>query len=162
MRKPNFEGNGGRAWRMNIKPTTKAHEASLVMWLIEGPHHPLWRWHALTAIHLRDLPGVRPAQKSYPQAEYEIGIHSVDPECEVDVDSIEAGTSMLKFLRPPDLIHQFHGVTDNEVIQITVRIISLIVAGEASPDVDYQSFWKKIIDGTGVIFRRKSVVEALQ
>lgn len=146
MREPDYEGVGGRAWRLNIKPTTKAHEATLAVWLIEGPHHPIWRWHTIHAVHLRDIPGVRPASKHYSDAEYEIGINSVDPEFEVDVDSIEAGVSTLKFLRPTDLVHQFHGVTDVEAANITLDMTTTILIGKASPDVDFSSFWGRFID----------------
>lgn len=145
MRDPDITGKVALAWESRAKPRRPDHNASLSAWLIKGPFHPAWEWWMLGAAHLRDIPGVPPAEKQYPEAEHEIMIVSLDPACyPPDPDVVEG----LKFLTPIDLIYQFDGLEDRQVIEILSLCARAIADGLISPDQDFRSQWQKMLWAT--------------
>lgn len=154
-----------RAWEVNLTPEMlAAHEkdfghpaAGIAEWLVNGPFNPFWKWWYISTVHLRDVEGIPTANKHYPEAEYELAIYSLDPEPkagrpeEPDIDLIEAGDSLhgrAGFLSPPDLVKQFHGVTDHQAKEITRLVVETIITGKASPDSDFRSWWEHTLDET--------------
>jgi hypothetical protein len=141
-------------------------DASIALFFVNGPFHPFWSWWAVACVHLRDIEGAPPAKKHYPEAEYEFAIWSLDagqpgspktksgepwdPAKDEDVDHWAART-----LHPPDVVKHFHlplttAVEERDAIarHITEKAVAAILAGAASPDSDYRSWWKKAIDNT--------------
>lgn len=159
MRDPDLSGIGGCAWDVltPTSPTEPDHQAALAAWILNVPGvHPWWQWWMLHVIHLRDIPGVPPANKHYPEAEYEFGILSLNPEFEnpPDIEALEAGKSEgLHFLTPPDVCKHFHGITDQDARRLAALAVRVIVQGKFSPDQDYRSHWNHAIDATVEHFR---------
>jgi hypothetical protein len=162
VRPPDLSGPA-RAWLIDDSKSREAHvrewgyeAGSLVTWIVNGPYHPLWSWWHVGVIHLRDIPGAPPANKQYPEAEYEFAIYSLDPSGKdgrpkaPDIDLIEAGETKRGFpgfLSPPDVQFHFHRVTDEQAIKICNRAVEHIVGGR-SCDSDYREWWKAALAGT--------------
>lgn len=154
MRSPDVTGRAGRAWALSRPESTKRpdHAASLASYVVNVPGaHAYWSWWMVTMIHLRDIPGVRPAHKDYSEAEYEFSIVSLDPTHgePPDIDGFELGTCEgFHHLTPPDVVKQFHSVTDDVVKTIALLAIRAICDGRLSPDQDFRSRWNQTIDDT--------------
>lgn len=144
-----MSGAGGQAWElMPEKPAVKDHEASISAWLINVPGaHPFWSWWSVGMIHLRDIPGVPPANKRYPEAEYEFMIYTIDPNRCPHPDPDKAAEGY-PHLIPFDVSEQFHGVSDQDAARICEGAVRAIVAGYISPDQDYRMAWRRLLHGT--------------
>lgn len=152
-RAPDLQGPYGRAWCAPDSVLRNPTKAGLGAWLVDAPNsHPIWPWHLVTMIHLRDCAGLPPAQKRYPGAEYEFGIIAIDPDRapNPDPDAWEGGYPIL---HPPDVIEQFHGVDDATARHILGLAIRCIVDGKLSPDSDYRRAWHETIEQTVQHFR---------
>jgi hypothetical protein len=96
-------------------------------------------------ISLHEVPGIPPAQKSYPDAEYELMIASLNPEC-CPPDPDMPGQLMV--LTPIDLVYQFD-VRDQEAAEeIADLAVKAIVQGKLSPDQDYRPVWQQVLKTT--------------
>jgi hypothetical protein len=161
VRAPDLTGVA-RVWRLARNDAMQAAHvksfgyasSSLADWVANGPYHPFWSWWYIGLVHLRDVPGAPPANKQYPEAQYELMFLSLNPDGrnggKVDVDKIEAGDiegGLPGFLTPPDLVYQFHGVTDEQAIKIVERAVEHIAAGQ-SCDSDFRSWWRSSLDTT--------------
>lgn len=165
MRHHDLGGPAARVWRLDPTHARRHpdHAASIGAWLVNGPFHPLWSWWMVYVVHLRDVPGQsQPPNLHYPEAAYEFGIVSIDPDVgEPDVDAIERGDDWAvvkdgvrhKFLSPQDAIVQFDGVDDAGALEVGEAAIRAIVSGAASPDSDYRSYWERTIPATAEHFR---------
>ena len=141
-RPPDLATNHALAWKV---PTSDVPTA-LGSWLVYCPgHHAFWHTWGVNLIHLRGLPGIPPAFKHYPAAQFELVIMAVDPASSPDPDHPEQG---FHYLTPPDFCHQFDGVSDATARQMLDFMVKLITEGKASPDSDYQENWKKTVNQT--------------
>lgn len=137
MREADQTGSVGCAWKLQSDPKSPA---CLVAWLVDRPGaHPWWHCYIVSVVHLRDAPGVEPAKKSYPEAAYEFQIITINPE---ECPTPDPDAKDFPLLLPPDVIYQFHGVTDEEAVRIGALAITAIVDGLLSPDTDFKSAWK--------------------
>ena len=88
MREPDLQGGPVRAWRIaQTDAVRQAHidsfgypDAGIDTWIVNGPFHPFWSWWHVGVVHLRDIPNCPPAQKKYPEAEYEFTVFTLDPD----------------------------------------------------------------------------------
>jgi hypothetical protein len=143
MRDADRIGQAGRAWQLALN---SEWPACLAGWLVDRPGaHPWWHNYIVAVVHLRDVPGVGAAKKQYPEAAYEFQIVTVNPE-ECPVPDPDAGH--WPFLIPPDVIHQFHGVKDEDAVRICELAVSAIADGLLSPDSDFRSAWKASLETT--------------
>jgi hypothetical protein len=153
MREPDVTGPAGKAWIMTAAASQPDHQAHLESWLLQVPGaHPLWQHWVMALVHLRDVPGVKPAHRQYPEAEHELLILSLDPGHPANPD-LAAG-ERLHFLTPPDLVHQFHGLTDDRARQLGTMAVRAICNGHLSPDQDFRSVWRTVIDATVAHYRQ--------
>ena len=148
--RPDMEGPFGRAWNRltyALEPgDPNDWMATVAAWVIASPQfHPFWDAWNLYGLSLKDIPGVRPAHKHYSDAEWEIGILSVEPETSIDLSNPKGS---IKFLDPADLCKQFHGVTGQHVKDMAARMVELIVKHGWSPDSDNRGTWEVLIDRT--------------
>jgi hypothetical protein len=154
VRDPDLKGVGGRAWNLPLVSRVADHDACLGLWLVHSPpSHPFWPWKLVSVIHLRDIPGVKPALKRYPEAEYEFMIMAINPETcpNPDPEDYRHGYPLLE---PPDVVEQFHVKNnDHDAKRILEACISGIMSGSILPDEDYRSRWKETIAGTAAHFR---------
>jgi hypothetical protein len=78
---PVIAGPAGIAEPITIRPLDRDQEAALAGWLIHAPgQSPAWEHYMLQLCHLRELPGVRPASKQFPEAEHQIILLALDPK----------------------------------------------------------------------------------
>jgi hypothetical protein len=151
MREPDQKSPFGRAWQIDLSkaPDCPEKPGMVATWLINVPGaHPFWSYWTITVMSLRDLPGVKPAFKKYPEAEYEFMILTVDPERCPEPDPDEIAAKGHPFLTPVDVVEQFHGVTDQDASRIAEGAVNAILTGNISPDQDFRPFWRKLIAGT--------------
>lgn len=151
MREPNHQTSLGRAWLLDISkaPERPSKAATVVSWLLNVPGaHPFWAYWTITVISLRDLPGVPPANKKYPEAEYEFMILAVNPEACPEPDPAVVELEGHPYLEPVDVIEQYHGISDADSVRLAEGAVHAILAGHVSPDQDYRRAWKALIAGT--------------
>lgn len=150
MREPTMTGPHARAWKMEKPEAMERMDwaATVSSWVINAPSaHPMWSWWQLSVVHLRDIEGVPKAHKQYPEAQFEFLIMAFNPEKGVpDIDLMDAGKEWGKpagtFLSPVDVVHQFHGVTDDQAAEIARVSAWAVTTGLLSPDQDYRSRWE--------------------
>lgn len=149
MREPDKIGNVGKAWIVGRKKT-KAHEATLLDYIINCPEiYPFW-W-AMSLIHLRDIDGVSPANKQYPEAEYELIVLEKNPEAPPP----KPDDLVFYWLFPPNICKQFHGVTDEDAKGICSDVVEHIINGSISPD--NKKAWQTFIENKLNILKEKGV-----
>ena len=150
MRESDFTGPRGDMWKAKTPsvPSEPAHMATLGCWILTIPGaHPWWHDYLLSIVHLRDIPGVPPAIKHFPEATHEIMLYALDPD--VDPPDPDDGDNFHpKFLTPANLVEQIHGVTDEQARSITEKLGRAFVDGIASPDTDYRSHTQKLLRNT--------------
>lgn len=159
MRDPDAQGPYGRAWLLQDKSGKPDYQASCGAWLVNCPSaHPFWHWWLVGTTGLRDLPGVKPAVKQYPEAEYEFIIFSIDPQaCPNPEPDDPKG---YPHLTPIDVVEHFHGVSDHDAARICMSAVHAIVNGVLSPDQDYRSAWKASLEATVQHFRSGQHIES--
>jgi len=86
---------------------------------------------------------MEPANKSYPEAEYECLIVAIDPDrCpKPDPDSEEG----YPYLIPMDIEEQFHGISDADASRIGELVVRTILSGGLSPDEEQAAYWHRQI-----------------
>ena len=136
MRDPDIGKNdGSRAWLVKVDGGT-----SLTAWLVNRKGaHPLWSWWCVSVVHLRDISGMPPAKKHYPEAEFELMVVAVDPDHSPDPDKAHEGYPLLS---PVDVVHQFHGLSDTDAIRLCAEAVEAIVEHRISPDQDFRAAWR--------------------
>ena len=156
MREPDLKGVA-RAWHIRETPEMHAahkksfgyEDSGVDNWVINGPYHPWWSWWYVAVISLRQVEGAPPANKHYPEAEYEFIIISLQKP--TDIEMLEAGKieemGGLGFLTPADVVFQFHGLTDEQAKTLCESAVRAIVAGQ-SCDQDYRSWWETMLART--------------
>ena len=156
MRDPDLKGVAS-AWLIKeSEEAIQAHikewgypPATLRNWYVNGPYHPFWSWWMVAVISLADIEGLPPANKQFPEAEYEFAIYSIKGI--PDIDALDRGDvenrGFEAILSPPDVVFHFHKVTDDQAKKICDAAIKHIVAGQ-SCDSDYRSHWMEVMSKT--------------
>lgn len=109
-REPDYAGT----WRVWIIPMPEElevpdHAATLGAWLIDAPGpHAFWRCWRVGLIHLRDIPGVRPAALQRPGMTHEVISEAIDPSTAPSPE-----TAKLATMRPIDFAVQFKAPNDD-------------------------------------------------
>lgn len=153
MRDATFERDGRRAWLMTEYGEDVRPHTALAVYLVNADGwHIGWNWWQVSVVHLRDEPGVAPARKHYPIAEYEIQILAIDPSHNLP-DPDAPLPQDIRPLHPFDLIHQFHGVTDEQAAEIAALVVERAVNENVPLDQDLRTFWQEAIDSTVVHYR---------
>jgi hypothetical protein len=123
-------GEARLAPKPDPKTTRPDWAATIGSWVVHAPgHSPAWCHFTISMIHLRDIPGVRPANKQYPKAEYELIVAALDPNHPIDFDNLNA--TGFCWLRPFNVVQQFHGVSDEQAVKILETLIEDAVKGQA-------------------------------
>jgi hypothetical protein len=145
LRAPDEEGPAGRAWLLRPTDEGPEQEATVSSWLLNRPGaHPWWEWWIVTVVCLRDVQGLAPAARIYPEAAYEFQILTIDPDHfpAPDPDFVDDGYT---YLHPPDVIEQFHGIDDAQAEQLCLSAIREILEGGISPDETFRDQWNKLL-----------------
>lgn len=147
-RAPDYDGRW-RVWRvpLDLKPATLDQTAALGTWLADCPgmHHAFWRCWSISLIHLRDIPGVRPATKQRPDATHEVISAAIDPSTAPSTESPLSHAIM----RP---IVQFKSPSDELALRVMHAAARAIASCMISPDSDYRTAWELWLQGTADCF----------
>lgn len=117
--------------------------AGIGAWFIESapdvldPLGLFTRWYC-GVVHLRDMPGVRPAHRHYPEATYELMCFTIDPDSGVSIDTYDERTRTgtadnAEALQPADIVYQWHGTNDKQAEAVGAAFVRAIVHGALSP-----------------------------
>jgi hypothetical protein len=151
VRAPDLTNEAGtiRAWRLGVPepgvgPTD--WQAGLAAWFIDadqGVLDPLLglftRWY-IGVVSLRDVPGVPPAYRQYPEAQYELLCFTIDPGKDITIEVYDRRlTGDLSgpdgfLLQPADIVFQWHGTDDAGAHGVLDAFIRAIVIGGLSPN----------------------------
>lgn len=141
--KPTIQGSAGKAWNLERAPKPDDPpdwQGALAQWLIYQPGvNAFWSYWRMDLIHLRPIEGVRPAHKHYPEAEYEMIFVALDPD---STPNPAYPDTCARFLDPPDLVYQFHGLNDVQAKHLLELAVRYCCDGGASPDSDWRSRWR--------------------
>lgn len=88
-REPDLVGAAGRAWRIALTPEARAQwPAAIDAFIFHAPGQAAaWSAFYVSAIHLRDVPGIPPAHLEFPGATHEIAVYALDDHAhEIDPD----------------------------------------------------------------------------
>lgn len=150
-RAPDVEGPHARAWVTTLAEDHRPdQEATLSSYLVYFPaSHPFWPTYLVAMIHLRDMPGVPPANKDFPEAEYEFMIVALDPEGTpghpLAVDDMQS----FRHLTPINVRVQFNAASDDDARQRCTDAVTLICqqgAGiEPDDDARVRPWWTENI-----------------
>jgi hypothetical protein len=142
---PTFERDGRKGWYRSKFDT---HPADLGGWLIQHPGaHPFWQFWCVTCVTLKDVEGMPPAKKHFPEATHEILFLAINPDYPPDPEEFLQGAPM-HWLSPTDLVYQTELPSDDLAIELMELAAKDIVLRGTSPDQDYRSHWKKTLDLT--------------
>lgn len=145
MGEPDFDAKhilAAHIYEIEEKDPDTDQSAILGVYLINSnTFHPHWTQWVCSLIHLRDIDGVSPAMKHYPQAEFELTVQAVDPEAPITERKVSFKD--VKFLTPIDSVVQFNGISDDQARGIQRSMMGLIANAQISPDVDYRATWKQ-------------------
>ncbi len=108
--------------------------------------HPLWHSYQVSLVHLRPMEGVRDGSLTSPDATHEIHIFALDPESTPD----PADPSTIERLRPPNLVYQLRGRTDDGALDIFRAFVADLSSGVLNPDTDRRSAQLAWLDRWGV------------
>jgi hypothetical protein len=147
-KQPDIHIGNRRIWEARYIPRPEDlldWSASLGRWVMHIPDaHPLWSWFVADMIHLRDIPGVKPAHKRVPDAGHEFMIFALHPDWKPTVDprGVRLSDGTLAFMSPYECEFQFAGCTDEAAIQLANRAVQAIANGRLTPDSDRRMYFE--------------------
>lgn len=146
-RAPDVEGPRASAWLVDLARVEPKGDALLRAFLVHAPGaHPWWDWYLITLVHLRSGPGLPEPVKAYPEAEYEIAVQALSPGDPSNRRSYDPDTDWsFERLTPPNVVEQFHGLSEPGSRILLDRLINAITRGILSPDSDHRKLWKVAI-----------------
>ena len=148
-----FEGEYGWAKLVKIPADARNAEVNLNGWLLFAPYaHPMWAFHLMYVIQLRNSDGVQPAKRAFPEATHEIGVLALYPEEQpYTVEQLEnrmrSKRKPLPYLSPPDVVVQLQ-CTDDEARKLASAAAWGCCYGHLIPDSDGQSAWTPVLLNT--------------
>jgi len=143
---PTFRGPNGVAWEVPL-PEHETSHAQLCQWLIFAPGaHPLWRYHVIVVVHLREMNGQQ-AKLAFPGASHELMVLAVDPDAEDTIEPEEPETQV-PWLMPPDAVVQFIVANDEQARRVARFAAEACTRGLIVPDSDHLRSWQEGIAGT--------------
>jgi hypothetical protein len=130
------------------------YSASIATWFIRAPAwHPFWSCYMLGLVHLRDMSGVKPANKDYPEAEFEVMVWALNPE----LNPSPADRSTWGMLDPINVRVQFHGIGDDDARTLAAALVRGVVHGSLNPEPSgisgAREYWTKAVRDTADHFR---------
>lgn len=144
LQEPDFHGEVARAWRITDPILDQPESATIGAWLVEATQaHPLWNYHVVTLVHLREGPGLPAPLFDRPGATHELVVAALNPDYEDTVDP--ALMSTLYLLTPPDAVEQLVAADDDHAIAIAEEAVRRCVDGTLIPDSDYRQIWRHVV-----------------
>ncbi len=125
MSESEIRGLAGIAQRVTGPSLRPDQEASIASWLLKCPGQALWSDYLVGVIHLRDLPGVAPANKMAQNMTHEILVVALDPKFQPRPDDLETFHHLL----PANYGQQFEVASDEQAISICRWLVEAFVEG---------------------------------
>jgi hypothetical protein len=153
-RTPDVVGTVARAWRIPLAAVGQRGrpdaDGTVDGWLLFQPGaHILWTYWAITTVHLREIPGVKPAHLKFNGATHEVMVMALNPEQPLpDLEAVGRGDASFSFLTPIDICEQFIVNDDAQAAQLCELMVHACVDGYASPDQDWRRWWAVAIADT--------------
>lgn len=142
-----FKGDYGWSELLNVLPTDTNASENCGSWLLFAPYaHPMWQYHVLYVVKLREVPGAPPVQLAFPGANHEVGVLALNPEYQPYTP--EGYCALMRkpdrdfspWLMPHDACEQFE-CTDEEAKLLGLYSAWGCANGFLVPDSDYRSSW---------------------
>lgn len=153
---PTFEGAAGKVWTFAPPPPDDDPRHATTIgdaYLIFAPGaHPLWSWHVLMGVALREVPGVSPPVLQYPDAEYEVMVWALDPGHPAP-DPRHWPLPGLQLLQPADAVVQFDGTGDDGAAELLKLCAEACAVGILIPDSDHRESWSRTVAATADHYR---------
>lgn len=100
--------------------------ATLATWLLDVPgQSPAWTYYVISVIHLRPIPGVRPADIRVPGATHELLLIALDPAGGHD----PADCSDWRYLTPVNAVEQLELPNDSSAVELAELAAKAVLAG---------------------------------
>lgn len=146
---PDFKGETGAAWRVNMPPIGQRgrpdFDGTVDLVIVRQPgSHPCWDHWLISLVHLRQIPGVKPAHLRSPEMTHELQIAALDPGQPLPAVSWHPDVPF-HLLRPIDVVEQFAASDDATAAAVLDQVVRVIVEGWASPDQDWRRWWNREI-----------------
>lgn len=135
-------------------PVRPDHAATVGLWVVHAPGwSPAWCHFTMGVVHLRDLPGVPPATRQYPAAAYEFMVGALDPA--QPIHFAEPNALAFHWLRPLNVVEQFHGVDDPQAGALLRMLVEDAVQGrvvlEPQGIVGARDHWRARLRAGGAV-----------
>lgn len=152
---PTFEGDHGRAWRIDLENARAKHnpdleDATLDYWVIEAPFaHPVWHSYAIIIVHLRAMPDHRETKLYREGATHEFWVIALDPEGDRTklIDTARASDETCHWLLPFNFSAQLVEANDTEARQKIEDAVHDVADGKLNPDTDFIRMWVQRFGG---------------
>jgi hypothetical protein len=137
---PTKIGPRGKAWKIDDTAWRAKHPqqpyAQICGWIIEADWaHPAWHSYYLSAVHLRDMPGLPKAVIHLAGATHEVMLYALNPAHTPRLDAVP------RCLTPGNFHAQWVAESDEAAAAKVEACVDDIIAGKLSPDTDYISTW---------------------
>lgn len=145
-----LSGPAGTAYEIVVdKAATPDQAATVACWFLHCPGQSLfWDKYTISVIHLRPLPGVRPAQVRVPQATHEVLLLALEPEGEGRLAPVKEDQETWRFLRPINMCEQVQLPSDEAAIELLTLAVQRVLAGAlwAEPPLSGQKEpWRTVL-----------------
>lgn len=141
-----YRGAAGEAWRVRMPEVGKRalpdHDGTVDTFIVRAPGcHVFWSHWMVIVVHLRPIPGVKPAHVKREGATHELLILALNPEQPLPPLDASAPGWRVHHLTPIDVAEQFVAANDAIAARICELAVLAIVDGVASPDQDWRRWW---------------------
>lgn len=146
-RTPDLSGDFGRAWRVDLeKRSPEERKSSLELWAVHRPGtYPFAEWFIVSVVSLKQLEGLPPAWRKYPEAEFELMVMMTDPaQGAIDADAKDLSFKVISC----EIVEQFHGTDEAQAKELGRLAVKAVVNGLAQPDCGYAGLWKVLVRNT--------------
>lgn len=127
-----LESRGKNVW--NIQGIDQ-HPACLRGAILYRPDaHPAWSYYFVSIAHLRQVDSLPPPHLMFADATHELMILVCDPKVEPNPRQL----LHMKIMQPPNLVHQFCGLSDPQAEFVFKTFLSALADGRMSPDSDFR------------------------
>lgn len=148
---PTYAGRTGRAWHVDLSKLVHARpdtEATIASWILNvQAAHPFWSWWFLATVHLRPIPGAKPAHVVLPGATHELLVMALDPAHEPP-NPAAFREDDVHGLRPIDVTQQYVVRNDADAVDLAELCARACCDGVLSPDQDFRRLWEYHVTGT--------------
>lgn len=107
-------------------PDIPDQQATVTSWFLDCPaQSPAWSHYLLSIIHLRPIPGVRPAVIREPHATHEVMVIALDPRGNPHPEDTETW----RFLTPVNVCEQVQLPSDADAVELAADCARAVVNG---------------------------------